>query len=193
MILHHQLHVVPVRAADAVPLQERLADERRARLDRIRRAAKNPERVVSVRPAPQRQSVVQRVLEHPEVAPIVVAICKAYGVRTKVLVDPAFRGTKHRRARDEMLAQVREATGWSYAKIANLFDRDEKRVGQAVLRVRPATASQWTDELTAELIKLHALGASSSVIAAVLGVTRNAVIGKVRRLAADEARKATAG
>jgi len=39
MIPYHQLHTAPVRAADAVPTQQRLIEERRARLERMRLAA----------------------------------------------------------------------------------------------------------------------------------------------------------
>jgi hypothetical protein len=42
MMLYRQLRLAPVRAADASPSQQRLAEERRAREARIRRAAKNP-------------------------------------------------------------------------------------------------------------------------------------------------------
>ena len=64
MILYHQLHVVPVRAADAVPMQQRLVEEHRARLDRIRRAAtqSRPEPAFTVRPF--------RTVPQPPPAPI---------------------------------------------------------------------------------------------------------------------------
>ena len=39
MMLYRQLRLAPVRAADASPSQQRLAEERRAREARIRRAA----------------------------------------------------------------------------------------------------------------------------------------------------------
>lgn len=42
MMLYRQLRLAPVRAADASPSQQRLAEERRAREARIRRAAQNP-------------------------------------------------------------------------------------------------------------------------------------------------------
>ncbi|KQW83542.1 hypothetical protein ASC89_27750 [Devosia sp. Root413D1] len=42
MMLYRQLRLAPVRAADASPSQQRLAEERRAREARIRRAARHP-------------------------------------------------------------------------------------------------------------------------------------------------------
>ena len=42
MMLYRQLRLAPVRAADASPSQQRLAEERRAREARIRRAAQHP-------------------------------------------------------------------------------------------------------------------------------------------------------
>lgn len=52
MILHHHLHTAPVRSSEAVPTQHRIEQERRARLERMRRAAVAPvpARVVHVRP-----------------------------------------------------------------------------------------------------------------------------------------------
>lgn len=46
----------------------------------------------------------------------------------------------------------------------------------------PSPASGWTDERVLELRRLWALGWSSSMIAGALGLTRNAVIGKVSRM-----------
>jgi len=42
MLLYRQSRLAPVRAADATPSQQRLAEERRAREARIRRAAQHP-------------------------------------------------------------------------------------------------------------------------------------------------------
>jgi hypothetical protein len=42
MLLYRQSRLAPVRAADASPSQQRLAEERRAREARIRRAAQHP-------------------------------------------------------------------------------------------------------------------------------------------------------
>jgi GcrA cell cycle regulator len=42
--------------------------------------------------------------------------------------------------------------------------------------------SIWTDELIAELTRFWAEGYSSSIIAEKLGITRNAVVGKINRL-----------
>jgi hypothetical protein len=42
MMLYRQLRLAPVRAADASPSQQRLAEERRVREARIRRAAQHP-------------------------------------------------------------------------------------------------------------------------------------------------------
>lgn len=67
MILHHQLHVAPVRAADAVPTQQRLEQERRARLERMRRAAVAPV-VSAASAAPVR---VRRARVLPEVSKVV--------------------------------------------------------------------------------------------------------------------------
>jgi GcrA cell cycle regulator len=46
----------------------------------------------------------------------------------------------------------------------------------------PSSASGWTDERVLELRRLWGLGWSGSMIAGALGLTRNAVIGKVSRM-----------
>jgi GcrA cell cycle regulator len=45
-----------------------------------------------------------------------------------------------------------------------------------------AVPSIWTDELIAELTKLWAEGYSSSIVGEKLGISRNAVVGKINRL-----------
>lgn len=69
MMLYRQLRLAPVRAADASPSQQRLAEERRAREARIRRAAQNPPPASNLTVRPYRAARPQPLLPPAEVWP----------------------------------------------------------------------------------------------------------------------------
>lgn len=69
MMLYRQLRLAPVRAADASPSQQRLAEERRAREARIRRAAQNPPPASTLTVRPYHAARPQRLLPPTEIWP----------------------------------------------------------------------------------------------------------------------------
>jgi hypothetical protein len=126
MMLYRQLRLAPVRAADASPSQQRLAEERRAREARIRRAAQHPLPAsnLTVRPfhaaglrpllpAPgawpdYREPVPYETMEYP--ARYLVASAGAPSVRpltAREIIDEVV--AKHRVSRDELAGSSRRA------------------------------------------------------------------------------------
>lgn len=91
-----------------------------------------------------------------------------------------------------------DAEGLSYGLIAERMGRKEDAVrnkagrlrhaGQlhayrpSTFRLRPNPGSPWTTERSQELKRLIAAGYSGSQIATMLGITRNAVIGRTNRM-----------
>lgn len=60
-------------------------------------------------------------------------------------------------------------------------------VDAAPARKAPAAPLEWTDARIARLVEMNESGASAATIATEFGVTRNAIIGKLRRIAAPAA------
>jgi hypothetical protein len=117
MMLYRQLRLAPVRAADASPSQQRLAEERRAREARIRRAAQHPLPAsnLTVRPfhAPRRRPELPAPYAWPdyrepapydtmELGPAVARLTTAREIIDEVVA-------KHRISRAELSGSSRRA------------------------------------------------------------------------------------
>lgn len=152
-------------------------------LEARRRLINAPARPVILIP-PKSKTVLELVMENDTLRPIILNVCADFKVKPKDVID-ARRG-RYNRARDELLAQVHEDTGWSILEISRVFHANRRGVTEAVRRARPASPSIWTQAMVTELKRLHGMGVSSGVIAAVLGTSRNSVIGKISRLGLSE-------
>lgn len=183
MILNHHLYTSPVRSSEAVPTQHRIEQERRDRL--VRLVGSPPVRRIVI--PPKAKTTFEVVMENATLRPLILNICADFKVSPRDVID-AKRG-RFNRARDELLAQVHEDTGWSLAEVSRVFHANRRSVTEAVHRARPASPSIWTQAKVKELTRLHGMGVTYSVIAAVLGTSRNAVIGKVSRLGLNQSVK----
>lgn len=155
-----------------------------------RRLMNAPVRPIIIPPkveAAAEKSTFDLVMENNTLRPIVLNICAGFKVRPKDVIN-AKRG-RHNRARDELLAQLHEDTGWSLAEISRAFRANRRAVTDAVRRARPAAPSIWTNAMVKELRRLHALGIAYGDIATILGTSRNSVIGKISRLGLSQAVK----
>lgn len=148
-------------------------------LEARRRLINAPSRPAILIP-PKAKTVLDLVMENDRIRPIILNVCADFKVKPETVLVAA--SGKRNRARDEILAQVHEETGWSFREIGNVFRAGQKAVTAAVRRVRPVTSSVWTVAMVSELKRMHGMGVSSSIMAAVLGTSRNAVIGKISRL-----------
>jgi len=92
---------------------------------------------------------------------------------------------------DEMLDNLRtmHAAGQTHAEMAVQLGittiavtAKVKRMAGTVLLPRRKRRTAWTDELMADLRRMHASGMSFAMIADEMGMTRSAVIGKADRL-----------
>jgi hypothetical protein len=117
MMLYRQLRLTPVRAADASPSQQRLAEERRAREARIRRAAQHPLPAsnLTVRPfhAPRRRPLLPAAEAWPdyrEPAPydtMELGPAVAHPTTAREIIDEVV--AKHRISRVELSGSSRRA------------------------------------------------------------------------------------
>jgi len=122
MMLYRQLRLAPVRAADASPSQQRLAEERRAREARIRRAAQHPLPASNLTVRPFHAARPRPLLPAPgvwpdyrEPAPYETMEFPARDLGAPVSRPPTAREIidevvmKHRISRDELAGSSRRA------------------------------------------------------------------------------------
>lgn len=158
MILNHHLHTAPVRSSEAVPTQHRIEQERRDRLERMRRAAtlpptmkaitlRKPKLLPSFHPKRLAEHLVETLAEPVHVAPEAetpflpgeepappatsAEIIKQ--VCAKHGVRPAEIVSPIRAhfivpARHEAMYRIREERHLSWAQLARLFNRDHTSV-----------------------------------------------------------------
>ncbi|OEO28471.1 hypothetical protein VW23_004670 [Devosia insulae DS-56] len=117
MMLYRQLRLAPVRAADASPSQQRLAEERRAREARIRRAAQHPLPASNLVVRPFHAARPVRQLQPPEVWPdyrepapydtLEYGAPTARPITAREIIDEVV--TKHRISRVELSGSSRRA------------------------------------------------------------------------------------
>lgn len=151
-----------------------------ARAAEARRRLNGPPARAAIVIPPKAKTTFDLVMENDRIRPIILNVCADLKIKPETVLETS--SGKRNRARDEILAQVHEETGWSFREIGKVFRSGQKAVTAAVRRVRPVTASVWTKHMVSELTRMHGLGVSCSVMAAVLGTSRNAIIGKVSRL-----------
>lgn len=162
MILHHQLNTAPVRAADAVPTQQRFEQQRRERLERMQAAAINA-------PAPltRRIRVVVPVtppVEEPAPAPppriatskgraIVVEVALAHGLNWRDLIGPG-RTQKLVAPRNEVAFRLITELRMSYPAAGRVLGgRDHTTVLHACRRYAassPEAAAAWRRHIESE-------------------------------------------
>lgn len=158
MILHHQLNTSPVRSSDAVPSQQRFEQQRRERLERMRKAAFAPAPkplpivIPEPTPPPPEPDFSEPVQPAAAVAPLppVPVVEGAYLPGEDI--PPAFTSAeiikqvclKHHikvseivsdmrsewivSARHEAMYRIREERHLSWMQIAKLFNRDHTSV-----------------------------------------------------------------
>jgi len=124
MMLYRQLCLAPVRAADASPSQQRLAEERRAREARIRRAAQHPRPASNLVVRPFHSARQRPQLPAPEAWPdyrepapydtmeysaryLVAGAPTARPITAREIIDEVV--TKHRISRVELSGSSRRA------------------------------------------------------------------------------------
>jgi hypothetical protein len=117
MMLYRQLRLAPVRAADASPSQQRLAEERRAREARIRRAARHPLPASSLVVRPYHAGRPAPLLPAPEIWPdyrepapwdtMEYAAPTARPITAREIIDAVV--AKHRISRSELSGASRRA------------------------------------------------------------------------------------